>query len=239
MTKSAAIYAIVQARMSSERLPGKVLREANGKPLLKYVMERLAKSKLLDGMLVATSTDKTDDPITQYCKKENVEYFRGDLKNVAARFLGALQKYKISAFVRISADSPLIDPQLVTKAIEIFKNGDYDIVTNALKRSFPKGQSVEVVRSSRFSENFDKIKNSDELEHVTKYFYNNSECFKIFNFFADNDCSKINFCVDTQEDLDRFVLILNQMNTPSITYGWQDLIKIYGRLQKNSQACLN
>ncbi len=233
-------YAIVQARMDSKRLPGKVLREAKGKPLLEYVIERLAQSKNLEGTIVATSIEKTDDPIFQYCTQKKIKCYRGSLDNVASRFFDLLNEFRISVFVRISADSPLIDSRLVDQAIEIFKEGDFDLVTNVLKRTFPKGQSVEVVSAKRFTESFSEMASAEELEHVTKYFYTHPTSFKISNFTAGNqDYSKINFCVDTQDDFNQFLLILERMTKPYLQYSWLELVNIFKNLKSESPVCLN
>ena len=137
--------AIIQARMSSQRLPGKVLKEVQGRPLLDYVCKRISKSRLLQNTVVATSDHSSDDPVFEYCLNQGIECYRGPLEDVAGRFAGALLNYGAPAFLRISADSPFIDPELIDEAIRHFQSGKYEIVTNVFPRSFPKGQSLEIV----------------------------------------------------------------------------------------------
>ena len=133
------IGAIIQARMSSERLPGKVLQQIAGKPMLQYLLERLEHCEVLDGLVVATSVDESDTPITSFCQRYGVSCYRGDLNNVAGRFNDVLDSYGFDAFVRINGDSPLLDQRLVDKAVELFKQHEADLATNALVRSYPKG----------------------------------------------------------------------------------------------------
>src|SRR3989338_6848553 len=139
------IGAIVQARMSSVRLTGKVLLPLLGKPILEYVLERVEHARSIDRIVVATSDETNDDPIYAFCQNRNVECYRGSLDNVAQRFLGVIDQHNFDAFARICADSPFLDQRIVDKTVKMFRNGNYDMVANTLTRSFPKGQSVEVM----------------------------------------------------------------------------------------------
>lgn len=229
------ICAVVQARMSSKRLPGKVLSDVEGRPLLDYLIERLQKCTLLDGLTVATSNQKSDDPIARYCERNKIDCARGSLENVASRFFNVIQERQLDVLVRINADSPLLDPKIVDMAVSIFRNSDYDLVTNVQKRTFPKGQSVEVVRAATFRESYPAMKAVDELEHPTKYFYKRTEQFKIFNLASGpHDYSSVNLCVDTAEDFDRFIGILKRMNKPVSEYHWEEIVALSGVRQETS-----
>ena len=138
---------IVQARMSSRRLPGKVLMQIQGKTLIERVVERVHKSKYVTRVIVATTTHDTDRPLRKLCYKKKIEYYAGSLPNVAHRFYEILKKFDSKSFLRITADSPFIDPQLIDKCLIKFNNSNSDIVTNVFPRTFPKGQSVEIVKS--------------------------------------------------------------------------------------------
>ena len=225
---------IVQARMSSQRFPGKVLTNVQGKPLLGYLLERLQLSRLVDSIIIATSTDTTDDAIEQYCQRNHLPCFRGSLTNVASRFVQIIQEYKLDAFVRINADSPLMDFHVVDECLEIFKQGKYEIVTNCFKRSFPKGQSVEVLSAQAFLRGYNAMKDPQDLEHVTQYFYKNADQFKIYNLANTADYSKVNLCVDTQEDFKHFEQILKMMKRPFLEYSWQEVVGIYNHLINES-----
>ena len=144
--------------------------------------------------------NKSDDETIKICKKLGVNFYRGSLKNVAKRYYDILINHESDYFIRISADSPLIDTKLID-FIAHKKNIRYDIVTNVLKRSYPKGQSVELLKTKFFLENYKYIKSKNDLENVTSYFYRNSNRFKILNIENKIDFSFINLSVDTIEDL--------------------------------------
>jgi len=220
--------AIVQARMNSKRLPGKVLLDVQGKPIIEYLLERLGKSKKIDKIIVATSTDEGDLPIVDYCKQKKVQCSRGSLDNVAKRFRDTIKTYDLNSFIRICADSPLMDPEIIDAGIQVFEGGDYEIVTNVLKRTFPMGQCFEIFNSDTFLRGYSKMDGSEDLEHVTRYFYKNSKNFKIHNMETENPAySDINLCVDTPDDFNLFGSILTKMNRPFLDYNWKEIIEIY------------
>ncbi|MGH7380760.1 MAG: cytidylyltransferase domain-containing protein [Candidatus Methylomirabilales bacterium] len=218
------VGAIVQARMNSERLPGKVLHTVRGKPMLEYLLERLDHCKSLDAVVVATSTDPTDDPVARFCRQGARQCFRGSLDNVASRFKDVLDTSKLDAFVRISGDSPLLDPKVVDRGVELFLKGDYDVVTNVFPRSFPRGQSVEVVRAGTFRRAFERAWSEDELQHVTLYFYRHPEWFRILNFGADADYSGVHLAVDTIEDMERFASLVEGMEKSHWEYSLPEIL---------------
>src|SRR5689334_213909 len=129
-----ALVAVVQARYSSRRLPGKVLQEVAAKPLLAYLLERLARCSTLRGIVVATSVEKSDDAIARFCIERGIELYRGPLADVLGRFVGAAETLNLDALVRINGDSPLLDPAIVDQAVELFEQGDVDLVTNVHPR---------------------------------------------------------------------------------------------------------
>ena len=149
---------IVQARMSSKRLPGKVLMKIQGKTLIERVVERVSESKYVTKIIVATSKHNTDIPLRKLCFNKKIECYASSLSNVAHRFYEVLEKYDSKSFLRINADSPFIDPQLIDKCLFKFNNTNSDIVTNVFPRTFPKGQSVEIIKSSVFKKNLPKKK---------------------------------------------------------------------------------
>ena len=224
------MLAIIQARMSSRRLPGKVLMNISGQPMLAWVCRRTMQAKNVDQLLVATSNQSSDDPIEEFCSQENISCCRGSLNDVVSRFLFALRIKDRNEFVRINADSPLIDPYLIDWAIDIFLKGQYDVATNVFKRSFPKGQSVEVIRRSAFESMYSDNLTLDELEHVTKAFYKNAIKYKIKNFNSDISFADIQLSVDSQNDIDMINLIFNlSKNKPG---GWRDLVNLNLQINK-------
>jgi len=230
------VGAIVQARMNSERLPGKVLHPVRGKPMLEYLLERLDRCESLDAVVVATSTDPTDDPVAAFCRQLARQCFRGSLDNVASRFKDVLDTSKLDAFVRISGDSPLLDPKVVDRGVEIFLQSAFDVVTNVFPRSFPKGQSVEVVRSGTFRRAFQKMRDKDELQHVTLFFYRNPQEFAIHSFAADADYSEVHLAVDTMEDMERFSCLLEGMERPHWKYSLTEILDMCRTLDDSRRS---
>ena len=218
---------IIQARLSSSRLPFKVLKEINGIPLLQYLVDRLntvfEKSKLM----IATSTKSEDDKIESFCKDRRIQFYRGSLNNVSRRFLEAVSSKKAKAFIRINGDSPLIDPLIVKKALDIYANGSYDLVTNAFPRTYPAGQSTEVINSNTFNDIYKLMSTNDHFEHVTNYFYENPSNYNIKNFTNIRDLSSYNLVVDTENDFKRISKIIKNMKMPYTNYGLKELIKLY------------
>ena len=215
---------IVQARMSSQRLPGKVLRDLGGKPMLLYTLERVALARGADGVIVATSDEASDDPIAAFCADHGIPCFRGSLTDCAGRFLAAADAHGFDAFVRVCGDSPLTDPAVISTAVELFRDGEYDVVTNTFPRSFPVGVSVEVVRTESFRRTHVRMTDPLDRENVTRYYYQHPEEFRIKNFSAPQNNSTAQLAVDTPEDWERFVRIVQQMERPHITYHYEEIL---------------
>ena len=202
---------IIQARMSSSRLPGKMLMQINEKPLLQRVIDRVSDSKKISKIIVATSLNQEDNQIENYCNSIRIQCYRGDLNNVVKRYMDIIENESIDAFVRISGDSPLIPPEIIDKAVICFENNDCDIVTNVFPRTYPKGFSVEVISSKSFATKNQNL-TKDQKEHITKKYYDNSDKFKIINFESSINYGEINLCVDTINDLNKIINILSTGN---------------------------
>ena len=212
--------------MSSRRLPGKVLRPLCGKPALQYVTERLARCRTLEGAVVATSVDPSDDPVQALCSALNVDCHRGPLENVARRYLDAVEARGLDAFVRVSGDSPLIDHALVDRAVDLFRSGRWDVVTNVFPRCFPAGQSVEVVSAEALKRALDVISTADELEHVTVFFYRQREDFRIHNMTSEEDHREVHLSLDTEADAASIEAIIGHMTRPHWEYSWQEVVAL-------------
>ena len=172
-----------------------------GKPLIKHVISRVQKAKKITMVVVATSKNKSDDKLVEYLKKIKVQYYRGNLSNVAQRIVDTAEYKKKLYFLRINGDSPLIDPDIIDKAISIFKkNKSYDLISNVFPRTFPKGQSVEIISTQVLKKNL-KYMNKIEKEHVTQYFYKNSDVFSIKNFANKKKNKLIKTAIDNKRDL--------------------------------------
>lgn len=212
--------------MSSSRLPGKALRDIDGRPLLGRVIDRLhrAAGDLHCDLIVATSEQPEDDAIAELAQNENTLIFRGSLNDVAARALAAATYFELDYFVRISADSPFICPEVIATAVYIAKTEMPDLTTNIFPRTFPPGMSVEVIKTETFRYLMETAVDVEEREHVTKAFYDRSEEFNIINFaHAGEDLSGVNLTVDTAADFEKAKWITNQLGQCSTT---APLIKI-------------
>ncbi len=193
------VVAIVQARMSSTRLPGKVMKEISGRPMLWHVLNRLRASKLIDRIVVATSTDPSDDPIYCRCFEYNTLCFRGSLTDVLSRYYWAARAYRAGTIVRITADCPLIDPQVVDRVIVEFLSGKFDYVRT--DESYPNGLDVEVFSFKALLKAFNEASLASEREHVTPYIWKNPEKFRISKVPCYEDLSKARWTVDDSRDL--------------------------------------
>tara|TARA_Y100000591_G_C21758457_1_gene658770 strand:- start:199 stop:888 length:690 start_codon:yes stop_codon:yes gene_type:complete len=222
------LLVIIQARMKSSRLPGKVLKKIDKENILEKILNSLKKCENIDGIIIATSKHKSDNKIVNFCIKNKVNYFRGDLKNVSSRFYNILKKKNYDFFLRVCADSPFLDFKNVKKFIKIAKKSKYNIITNTLNRTFPKGQSIEIFKTNFFVKNFKKIKNKNDLEHVSKYFYKNKEKFKIKNISLSKNLSHINLCVDTPDDLRRAKKITKIIERKfKSNFSMKNLVKVF------------
>jgi spore coat polysaccharide biosynthesis protein SpsF len=219
------VGAVVQARMSSGRLPGKVLREIEGKALLGYLLERLERCAELDAIIVATSTDATDNPVVAYCQNRGTTVVRGPLNDVAARFLQAAELHRLDGFVRVSGDSPLLDPHVVDAAAERLRHGGCDLVTNVFPRTWPHGQSVEAVCTDVFVRASDQMQSAEDREHVTAFFYRHAASFRICALEPAGHPAP-DLAVDTEEDFMRVVAVIGRMTRPQWEYGLAELAEL-------------
>lgn len=217
---------VVQARMGSRRLPGKVLTPIGGTPLLGLLLDRLARCEAVDGVAVATSDQPSEDPVAEYAAARGVAVVRGPLDDVAARFLAAAAQLEAVALVRISGDSPLMDPAIVDRAARLFDDG-CDVVTNVRPRSFPPGQSVEVVRASALAAAHPRM-DAGEREHVTPRLYRPEECLRVRGFAAERDYGDLRLTVDTPADLAFVAGLVARMERPPETYGLDEIAELAG-----------
>ena len=138
------ISAILQARMSSSRLPGKVLKPILGKPMMSRQIERIARARNIDRLIVATSCDPSDDPIAALCGQTDVAYFRGDLADVLGRYHATAREFRCAHVMRLTADCPLADPDVLDKLVQLYRSGGHDYVSNTLHRTHPRGLDAEL-----------------------------------------------------------------------------------------------
>tara|TARA_Y100001936_G_scaffold209180_1_gene215108 strand:+ start:12553 stop:13326 length:774 start_codon:yes stop_codon:yes gene_type:complete len=192
---------IIQARMGSTRLPGKVMRLLDGtNPSILFTIEQLKNCSNIEKIIVATTTNLEDDQIELFCKKIGIDVFRGKPDDVLLRYYDCAQSFSLDSIIRITADCPLIDPSIVEKGISIFKNNDYDYVTNTYKRTYPDGNETELFSFSALEKANSLAKLPSEREHVTPFFKNNQDTFKTFNFEYEKNLSELRWTMDYEED---------------------------------------
>jgi spore coat polysaccharide biosynthesis protein SpsF len=194
--------AILQARMSSSRLPGKVMMEINGKPMIYWQINRIFEAKNVSKLVVATSVDPTDDVLVDFLKANSIEVHRGSLNNVLSRFNDIAQNFPCDALIRLTGDCPLIMPKLIDEMVEMFYALDVDYLSNTLEPTFPDGLDVEIFKPTTIAQLMGFELEEKELEHVTYGVYTRPQMFKLFNFDNSSDESSERWTVDYQEDLD-------------------------------------
>ena len=197
MTKN---FCIIQARMGSTRLPGKVLLEVDGVPLLEYLIKRVKLAKKIDKIVVATGSNQENDPIEKLCLKLKIDCFRGSEKDVLDRYYQCLKNYpEYQNIVRVTGDCPLIDPKVIDQVIDLFEQGNYDYASNVVSPTFPDGMDVEIFRREVLEESAKKATTDFEREHVNEYLLG-SDKFTKGNLKAENNYSKYHLTVDNEED---------------------------------------
>lgn len=203
---------IVQARMTSTRLPGKVLKMVLNKPLLEYQIERLRRVKLADDIIIATTTNDTDQPIVVLCSRLGIPVWRGSEHDVLARYYEGASAYGADVVVRITSDCPLIDPLVINRVIESFLiNQPVDYVSNVLVRTYPRGMDTEVFSFQVLEEAFYEAKEPADREHVTPFIYRNSDRYRLRDVCYETDQSRHRWTVDTPEDFQLIRRIIEEL----------------------------
>lgn len=223
---------LVQARMGSTRLPGKVLMPIMGKPLLHYLVERLRRVTKADSLAILTTHQPADDQIVRFCQKEGVDCYRGSEEDVLARYYGAAQELKIDAIVRITSDCPLIDPGLVDHVIDLYRNhaSEWDYVSTCCgKRSFPRGLDVEIFSYAALEQAFQKAQKPEEREHVTLYMYQSAGLFRVHNIESEKDLSRYRLTVDTPEDFELIRRIYEALYPVNPNFDLQDVMGLLNK----------
>ena len=227
---SREIVGVISARMGSTRLSGKVMMPILGRPMLELLIERVKRSKLLDQIIVATTTNKTDDCVYELAKKMRVGVFRGSERDVLGRVIEAGKKYGADIVVRLTGDNPLIDPKYIDKGIKIFLSGDYDYVANDnIELTMPRGFDVEVVTLTGLKQVQRKTNNPWIHEHVTLYFYKNPNKFKLKAFGPDKEnlkFAKWHLAVDAEEDLKLVGRIFETLYPQNPCFTYEDVVSL-------------
>lgn len=194
------ILAILQARMSSSRLPGKVLKHIHGKPILSYEINRIKQSHKIDKLVLATSINPEDDALEQLAASEGIECYRGDLHHVLQRFYDCSIHYQAHTIVRLTGDCPLIDPTIIDDVIRLYSLENADYASNTIERTYPDGLDVEVFSFEALEKAFLNARIESDKEHVTRYIYTHPDDFQIVQLKNDIDYSYIRWTLDNIDD---------------------------------------
>lgn len=210
--------------MGSTRLPGKTLQPLLGKPLLQRVIERVMQSELVDDLIVATTTEDSDEAIVDFCDSIGIAVLRGEPSDVLSRFAEASRVSKADVVVRITADDPLKDPAIIDEIVRVvLTNANVDYASNTIRPSFPEGLDCEVIRATALSNADKKASKASDREHVTPYIYNNPQDFCLVNIENEVDFSNLRWTVDYKEDFE-FVEAIYKGFEPSTAFSWLEVI---------------
>ncbi len=224
-TENGQIVAIIQARMGSSRLPGKSLAEIEGRPMLWHVIQRVQRAKLVDRVVVATSSASVDDAIEKMCREEGVRCYRGSENDVLDRYYNAAKAEKAAQVVRITADCPLIDPQVIDRVISRFQTGDVDYASNAMVRTYPDGLDTEICSFAALERAWHEARKASEREHVTPYL--RSGKFRTANIENTSALSYLHcrWTVDEKEDLEFVRAVYGQFRGQE-SFSMEDILQL-------------
>ena len=221
--------AILQARTSSSRLPGKVLRPILGVPMFLRQIERVTRSKKIDKFVVATSVNLFDDEIEKLCQSNGIKCFRGSLDDVLDRFYQTAVKFPADHIVRLTADCPLADPAVIDRVIQYYESGNFDYVSNALEPTFPDGLDVEIFRAACLREAWKEAILPSEREHVTPFIYQHPARYRIGHYKNATDLSFLRWTVDEEADFQLITQIYTHLYQNRPDFSTDDILALLDR----------
>jgi spore coat polysaccharide biosynthesis protein SpsF len=219
------VVTIIQARMGSTRLPGKVLKDLGGEAVLARVVNRVRRTKFAGEVVIATTNNSADDLIVAECRQINVSVFRGDEDDVLDRYYQCAQWAAADAVVRITSDCPLIDPDITDKTVRSFLDRRPDYASNTLERKYPRGLDTEVMTMEALATAWQDARESYQRAHVTPYIYENPERFRLLPVCGFRDYSHYRWTLDTSEDLALIRTLYERMDDRD-DFSWLDLVKL-------------
>jgi len=225
------IVATIEARMTSSRLPGKVLLPVEGKPVLLHIIDRLKKSRLIDDVVVATTINQTDDAIVNMCRDNGCSFFRGSEEDVLLRVLEAAKSVKADVIVEITGDCPVIDWRVADELIGFFENGKYDYCSNMGQRPYPVGFETQVFSVDVLHQVSEMTNNKADREHVSLYIYTHPELFKIGYKEADEryDHPEIEVTLDDENDYELVKAIYSELYPKNDDFSSLDVIDLFNK----------
>lgn len=220
--------AIIQARMSSTRLPGKVLADLAGRPLLSHLLERAGRAKTLDSVVIATTVGPQDDPIEELCKQRGAPCFRGSEEDVLDRYYQTAMAFGADVIVRLTSDCPVHDPVVLDKTVRHFLDGHFDYVSNVRNPRFPNGLETEVFSFAALERAWREAALRSEREHVTPYIWKHPELFRLGSVEHDVNLSALRWTVDEPEDLELIRELYRHLG-PASTFGMAEILALLER----------
>lgn len=223
------ILALLQARVTSNRLPRKVLLPVLGQPMLLRQVERLKNCHLIDHLMVVTSTEASDDALVEMCTQNKISFFRGSLDDVLDRFYQAALPMAPQHILRLTGDCPLTDPQKIDELIEFHLNGDYDYSSNALEPTLPDGLDAEIMKFEVLQTAWSKASLRSEREHVTAYIYKDFKTqprFKIGSLRYPTDLSSLRWTVDEPKDFDLVTKVYENLYAKNSAFSMKDVLSL-------------
>jgi spore coat polysaccharide biosynthesis protein SpsF len=220
------VLALLQARTTSTRLPNKVLLPILGEPMILRQIERLQRATLIDQLTVVTSTEESDNKLAALCAENNISCFRGSLNDVLDRFYQAASLTKPLHVVRLTADCPLTDPELIDQIIQYYLKGEYDYVSNAIEPTFPDGLDMEIFRYKCLEIAWKEAGLSSQREHVTPYIYQQCKRFKIGHYKGKEDLSQLRWTVDEPKDFALIEQIYSSLYPSNPAFTTEDILNL-------------
>lgn len=222
------IVATVEARMTSTRLPGKVMLDLCGKPVLQHIVERLKRSRYLDDVVVATTVNDADEPIVKLCGEIGCTYYRGSEEDVLQRVLDAAKSVDADLIVEITGDCPVIDWRHVDHLIEMFFSGEYDYAANVITRSFPRGFDTQVFPVSVLEEVNRLTQDPADHEHVSLYIYSHPEKFRLLNWHAEGEMfhPELEITLDTPQDYSLIKAVYEMLYPKNHDFSAEDVVRL-------------
>lgn len=221
------VAAIIQARVGSTRFPNKVFAELCGKPLIWHVVNRLKWSKKIQNILLATTLNPADTSLEKWARANNIEVFRGSENDVLSRYYHAALSSKATTIVRITADDPFKDPEIIDKVVDIYFSNNLDFAYNNNPPTFPEGLDTEVFSFQALEKAEKESLNAFEREHVTQYFYRKPEIFKQMNIPYSEDLSFLRWTIDTKQDLEMAKQVYKYLYKENKIFLMNDILRLF------------
>ena len=225
------IIATIEARMTSSRFPGKVLKEAHGRPMLEYLIERLKKVPSLDGIVLATTVNRTDDPVVELAKHLKISYFRGSEEDVLLRVLKSAESRQADVIVEITGDCPLIDRGIVEEVIQLYLDSGCDYASNVEPVSFPIGMDVQVFSTQLLAEADREGKTQEDREHVSWYIRKRLGSRFSFKTLEASEAARwpeLSLTLDEREDFELISRVIGHFH-PDIYFSCADIVEYLKR----------